>query len=124
MTTTDADIPSFTVTLEVSGNVPGKKNSKVMVPRRGSQRPLLITKPEIRKFEKRLVESFRLQLLSAIQTAAGVISPTQRKQLLMRSLPHDDCWTQIPVVILTGELCEPGREGATITIKPIARQTP
>ena len=119
MNATDLSTLSDTLTLQVIGNVPGKKNSKIMVPRKGNQRPLLITKPEIKKFEQKLVESFRLQLISAIPTAAGATSRIPLKQFWMRLLPQDDCWTQIPVVILTGQLCKPGEEGATVTIKRI-----
>lgn len=121
MKITDEGTQNCTVILEVIGNVPGKKNSKVMIPRKGNQRPLLITKPSIRKYEKALVESFRLQLIFAIQTNAAGTSPTQQRQLLMRSLPQDDCWTQIPVVTLSGKLCNPGDEGATVTIQEITQ---
>jgi hypothetical protein len=32
-------------------------------------------------------------------------------------VPADDCWEKIPEIVIRGELCQPGQEGATITIE-------
>ena len=101
------------------GNVPGKKNSKQIIPARNGRPPLLITDPKIKKFCDQLTVSFVSQFVSnsAIENAAT--STDARLQSLIHSLPHDDCWEVIPVLLSTGELCKKGEEGCFITIEPI-----
>lgn len=112
------------VTLEVRGGVPSFKNSKMLITRdprgRPLRKPMLITKPELQQRMEAITESLRYQLLSAFKTADGVILMGQPLRCLIAlSTPDDDCWTRIPVLKITAELCDPGEEGATITIKRI-----
>src|SRR6478736_8366218 len=109
--------PKLTLIISGLGNVPGKKNSKMMIPRKGNQRPMLITKPEIQQWIKRCESSLESQLHSAFQTAAAATSPIARKQSwIASSTPEDDCWECVPVIVLSGDKGEPG---CTITIEPI-----
>jgi len=101
------------------GNIPGKKNSKKIIRKLGTQIPMIITDPKIQRTCRRIEALFVSQLTSAIQTAGGGTSPTQQKQSLMHSLPQDDNWSEIPLVILSGSLCVKGEEGCTVTIEQI-----
>lgn len=110
--------------LEVKGPIPNFKNSKRWITKlpngKPLKRPLLITDPNVQKIMRDIERAFELQLLSASQTAGGGTLTAHGKRLLIASsVPADDCWTQMPEVIIRAELCEPGQEGATIVIKRI-----
>lgn len=118
-------VPEVTITnpviLEVSGSVPSFKNNKMILthtPRgRPLNRPLLITKPEFQKRMKEIEESFVFQLLSAFRTEEGqTLTGRSLRCAIALSVPEDDCWTQIREIEIKGELCDKGKEGATITI--------
>lgn len=108
--------------LEVTGNIPPFKNSKVIVAKgRNGQplpRPFLVTKAEYAKRMKEITESLRLQLIYAYQISGG---KTQTGCSLVSwiacSTPADDAWRFIPEIRVTARLCQPGEvEGATVTI--------
>ena len=102
------------------GHVPGKKNSKMMVRAKGKGRALLIIKPEIQQWIRHFEKLLASQLLSAFRTDVGATSPTAPTPSWIRSsLPLDDCWEIVPSLGLSGEWCEKGNEGCTITIKPL-----
>lgn len=113
------------VTLEVRGNVPSFKNSKMLITRdprgRPLRRPMLITNPDFQKRMEEITESLRLQLLSAFQTIEGkTLTGCSLLSSIALSVPEDDCWTRIPDMVLKAKVCGPGEiEGATITIKPL-----
>ena len=109
------------VTLTVKGLIPGKKNCKMIVTKgphgRPLSRPMLITKPDYQKRIEEIVESFVSQLRSACQTASGgTLTGSSLRSWTAFSLPADDSFLNIPVLIISGELCEPGEEGAEISI--------
>jgi hypothetical protein len=108
--------------LEVRGTIPSFKNSKMLItkdPRgRPLRRALLITKPEFQKRMSEIVDSFVSQLLSAFQTAEGqTLTGSSLRCAIALSVPADDCWTMVPEISIQGELCQPGQEGASITIE-------
>ena len=102
--------------LELNGfPVPSFKNRKIIAGKR------LITNPKQKKLMQRMEEHFVLQLLSAFRTDAAATSTGRSRAAWIRSsTPADDCWTQIPQISVSGELCSKGKEGATITIERIA----
>lgn len=75
-----------------------------------------VTSRKHRKWMQRCIAVLRSELLYGSVTGEGVIQTAARARSLIASLPHDDCWTVIPILTITSELCEPGAEGATITI--------
>lgn len=108
--------------LEVKGNIPSFKNSKMLVTcgpnGRPLKRPLLITKPEYQRRMNEIEESFVLQLLSAFRTEEGqTLTGSSLRCAIALSVPEDDCWTQISQITIRGELCEPGQEGASVTLE-------
>lgn len=81
---------------------------------------MLITKPEIQKLEKRMVESIVSQLRLASQTGAGATSTAaQRLHWMLSSLPQDDCWTKVKELNLKAVMTPKGREGCNIEIERI-----
>lgn len=110
------------VVLQVSGIVPSFKNNKILIAKgrngRPLPRPLMITKPEFQKRMQEITESFVLQLLSAFQTSDGAtLTGCSLRSAIASSTPADDCWTMLPEIHLSAELCEPGQEGATIILE-------
>ena len=110
------------VRLEIKGLIPSKKNNKMLVvkdPRgRPLKRPLLLTKPEYQVALQKIMESLRSQCMSACQTeSGGTLTASSLRCWTALRLPADDSWCHIPIMIVTGELCEPGQEGATVTIE-------
>lgn len=115
------EVGASRVVLEIKGSIPPFKNSKVIVSRgrngKPLPRPFLITKPEYAKRMEEITESLRLQLISAFQTADGKMQTgCSLRSSIAYSTPADDAWTHLPKIIVTAELCEPDREGATVTI--------
>ncbi len=132
---------SAPVKLELAGKIPSFKNNKMLIQpslrgleaalsrgdlqaaRREFQvlkgkRPMLITKPEYQQRMGAMIASIESQLLSAFQTGSEqTLAASLIRSLIASSMPGDDCWTKVPEVIVRGELCEPGKEGATILIE-------
>lgn len=79
----------------------------------------LITDPALKKRMAAIQASFVSQLNSLLRTGDDAIPTAARRLSLMRSLPHDDCWTVIPDLRITSHLCAPEDEGAEITIERI-----
>ena len=50
---------------------------------------------------------------------SGAMPTDAQRQFLMLSLPHDDCWTQVPELVITAKLGDDTDEGAEITIERI-----
>ena len=113
---TEAGAGPLVLEIRGLGPVPSLKNSKRMVIQRGGKaKP--ITSPKVKKWMNQTVASIASQLFSAIPTGAG---GTQTAHFLLSwtaLLPRDDCWTVIPELVVKSQLCEPGQEGATITIE-------
>jgi hypothetical protein len=110
------------VTLSIQGLIPGKKNSKMLItkdPRgRPLRKPMLITKPDYQRALEKITESLRFQLLSGCQIGTGeTLTASSLRSWIALSMPEDDAWTRIPEIHIRAELCEPGHEGATITIE-------
>lgn len=101
------------MTLQIRGLGPlfNFKNSKQLT-RRG-----LITDPDLKKRMSAIQRSLESQLRSAFQIGEGVIPTDAQRLALTLSLPHDDCWTAIPELIVTSELVADGEEGVDITIE-------
>lgn len=132
-----------TIVLEITGTIPSYKNNKMLIQpslrevwaavKRGNisqiaaaltayakKRPMLITKPEYQKQMEQIMASLESQLLSAFQTTgAQTCQGNSIRSLIAASVFADDAWTYLPEIHLRGELCEPGQEGATITIEPL-----
>lgn len=99
------------------GNVIPFKNRKRIA---GRNRDKLITEPRVKEQMEAIIESFVSQLRSALATSDGAtLTAAQRRSRIASLLPADDCWTIIPDERATGELCEIGQEGATITLTPL-----
>lgn len=112
------------IVLQIKGIIPGKKNNKMLVTRdprgRPLRRPFLITKPEYQEALAKITVSLQSQLRSACQTACGeTLTESLLRYWIASSLPADDSWTHVPEMTIRGELCEPGHEGATVTITRI-----
>lgn len=113
------------ITLTIQGKIPSFKNNKMVLThvktkrgRRPLPRPMLITKPEFQEAMKSITDSFVSQLLSAFQTSVARISvESSIRSLIASSLPADDSWAWIPKIEIKAELCEPGREGATLVVE-------
>lgn len=127
--------------LDLTGNIPSFKNNKMILPpstkrlrdalKAGnlewarsamkdflSKRTFLITKPEYQKEMDRMIDSIVLQLRCAFQTDATRISQASSiRSWTASSMPADDWWERIPDIQIRGELCEPGREGATVVVE-------
>lgn len=103
------------VVLEVSGigNVPSKKNSKMLT------RGHLITKPEYQKWMEKCIQGFVSQLSSGTATIEEGMQTGALPQSLIASLmPEDDSWQWIPEIRI---LASKGNHnsGALITIEQI-----
>lgn len=82
--------------------------------------PLLITRPDLQKRMAKLTEDLKSQLESAYQTAIdGISTGCSLVSWIASHVPADDCWELVPEIQITAELCEPGKEGAEITITPL-----
>lgn len=97
------------IRLEVKQLVPNLKNTKRVAIKR------LLTDPDVKEAMRQITESFVLQLLSAIPICDDGTRMGQARSSLIASLPHDDCWTAIPELIVTAELAD--TDGATIWIE-------
>lgn len=108
--------------LRIQGIIPGKKNNKMLVTKdfrgRPLRKPMLITKPEYQKALEKITESLRCQSLSAYQIESGATSmASSLRSWILSRLPADDSWTHVCHLTIRAELCQPGEEGATVTIR-------
>lgn len=98
------------------GNLCSFKNHRRAV-RRGSSLGL-ITDPKVKQRQENLKAAIVSALRLALTQSTDGISTESRPVSSMRSLlPEDDCWTQVPELIVSGELVAPGEEGCDITIE-------
>lgn len=116
--------PTPPLVLTVGGPIPSFKNNKMVIAKspqgRPLERPLLITKPEYQNRMEEIIQGFERQLLSAFQADKGQTLTASSLQLWMRScVPADDCWEMLPEIVIKGELCESGKEGAIVIIERI-----
>lgn len=89
-----------------------KASGKIMA------RPL--TLPEHKKWMELAIHSIESQLRSIFQITDAKIRTVASPQSWIASLvPLDDSWTWCPEISVKSELCEPGKEGATILIERI-----
>jgi len=98
--------------LQIEGWIPAKKNNKLLC------RGRLITQPKYQQRIAEIVDQLKSQCASSGPPAAAAISPTPPKPSWMRWLPRDDCWTKVPIVVISGEL---GEERCEITIETICK---
>lgn len=115
-------LEKVTIVLSGLGPIPSFKNNKMMITKGPSgkplERPLLITKPEFQQAMKKITDAIVSQCLSAFQIAdVRICQESSIRSSIAWSLPADDCWEKIPEIIIRGELCEVGQEGATILIE-------
>ena len=102
--------------------IPSFKNAKMVITKSPYgqllKRPLVITKPEYQTVMQMMVDSFVSQLRSVFQTTTGqTLAGSSIRSWIALSMPLDDCWEKIPEIKIKCELCEPGNEGATITVE-------
>lgn len=109
------------VTLRIRGcgNIGGFKNSKNIIRNRRTKKLMVVSDTGLKKRMDRIIQSFVSQLRCASATGAGATPTGVRPRFSTRSLPHDDCWTAIPELVVTCELVAPGEEGADITIEQL-----
>lgn len=82
---------------------------------------MLVTEARTKKWMEKCIQDFVLQLTCATPTIDGatLMAPHPRS-LIASSVPADDSRQWIPELIIRESNCEPGEEGATITIEEIA----
>ena len=113
------------IKLEIRGlTIPSFKNNKLIITKTPQGKPLnralIITKPEFQKVMRTMEADFERQLLSDFRATEGQTSAgSSIRSWIASSIPADDCWANIPEIIIKGELCEPGNEGASILIERI-----
>lgn len=108
------------LTIQGIGHVPSFKNSKVIGRRHLTGKPVLLTKPQYRKWMQACTDSFVLQLLSKYRTtASGMQTVLYRRLWTVSSVPQDDSVQWIPEISVKVEKVEPGQEGAEILIERI-----
>lgn len=109
--------------LEVKGIVPSFKTQKTAYGWRDKKTGKIFarpaTLPEHKEWMQKTVRDFASQLFSAFQITGPVTLTAATLRSLIASLPYDDNWRYLPETHLRSELCEPGSEGATITIEKL-----
>ena len=114
-------LSSETLRLEIShlGPVPSLKNHKrSVVQRNGQAKP--ITEKWVKEWMENATRAFVCQLFFAFRTyAVETRTGVSRPSWIASSVPADDCWTCLVEFQVRSELCEFGKEGATITIEPL-----
>jgi hypothetical protein len=102
---------SPTLTLEVPGKIPSFKNCKRICGDR------LVTSKHTKARMREIESSILYALLCAFQADTGkTLTGVSLRSWIVSSTPGDDCWTNMPRLTIEGELCEKGKEGATIMI--------
>jgi len=92
------------------GPVPSFKNRKRIAGKR------VVADPEVQHWMNQARESIALQLHSIWKTSGGGTSMECLQQFLTACVPHDDCWTIIPEIVLRGEKVKLGGAGCSIKI--------
>lgn len=106
--------------LQHLGPVPALKNSKraILDSQTGQLRTL--TEKSVKAWMASATGLFVSQLGSTIRTREGAtLTGPSLRSWIASSLPLDDCWTVLPDVRIISLLCQPGEEGAEITIEPM-----
>ncbi len=106
---TEAGQSSLLLQVQGLGHTPSFKNGK----------RLFLTSKKNAQWMKACTASFVSQCISKCQTAGGAISTEDLRRFLTASLPLDDNWLNVPILIVTSEEVEPGEEGATVEIAPL-----
>lgn len=102
------------------GHVPSFKNCKRVVHNRTTKKPFLATKPEVKGWMQRCIQSFESQLFCATLTAdAGTLTAARPRSLIVSSRPLDDSRQWISQLTVLAEDVDAGNEGATIIIEEI-----
>lgn len=130
--------PSVTLSLKGLGPVPSFKNCKIIrtwLEKVGKVvefisghwwvrkdtlkiRSMLYLEPKHQQWMSLATQRFESQLRSALATIEGETQTGASLPLQIATLlPCDDCWTAFRELEIKSELCEPGQEGATITIQ-------
>ena len=130
--------PSITLSLKGLGPVPSFKNQKlirtwlekvgkVVQFMAGSWwvrkdtikiRSMLYANPVHQKWMETAISHFESQLRCALATIGGETQTgASLRSQIVTLLPLDDCWTAFRELEIKSELCNPGEEGATITIQ-------
>jgi hypothetical protein len=112
--------PTIRLQIRGLGNIAGFKNSKRIVRRKNSQSMMIISDADLKKRKTAIIQSFVSQLRSTLIPSGDVTQTDARVLYLTLSLPHDDCWTAIPELIVRSELVETGEEGADILIERLS----
>lgn len=113
---TEAGPARLVLEIQGLGPVPSLKNSKrVVIQKGGKAKP--ITDPKVKKWMKQASALIASQCRCGTQTGAGAMVMAPLQAYWTALLPRDDCWTVIPELVVKSQLCEPGEEGATITIE-------
>ena len=94
------------------------KNSRFLA------RGRLMTDPALKKRMDAITRSLESQLRSHFQISEGATPTDAQRQSLTLSLPHDDCWEQVPELVITAKLGDDTDEGADITIERIELNNP
>lgn len=105
--------PPIILKIRGCGNIAAFKNAKRVSGEK------LITDRGMKARMQAIQRAIESELRSVFPTIDGATSMGARQLFLTLSLPHDDCWTCIPELIVTGELVEPGEEGCDITIEKL-----
>ncbi len=111
---------SISLKIRGCGNPNAFKNRKRIVAPGNGRRPMLITDKAVKAKMDAMTDVLESELRSAFQTATAATqmgAPPHYWTVL--STPADDCWTQIPELIITSELVPIGEEGADIEITPL-----
>jgi len=110
----------ITLIVQGHGNVPSFKTGKRGVFDKTASGKVFarpVTKSTHKKWMKSVILSFASQLrYDSVMTENGMATAVPL-QSLIALLPHDDCWQAIPILAITSQKCQPGAEGATITIE-------
>jgi hypothetical protein len=106
-----AHSPPLTLKIRGCGNVAAFKNAKRISGDR------LITDRGMKARMQAIQRALESELRSASTLGIAETSMAARRQFLTLFVPRDDCWTNIPELIVTGELVADGEEGFDITIE-------
>ncbi len=112
----------LTIKIRGLGHVVSFKNTKMILPAKGSRRAMLITDPKKRKLMDQYTRLIESALCSAYQTAGGETGTgLSRQSWIAASMPLDDSLDWIPESKgYKTESVEPGQEGMDIIIERIS----
>ncbi len=111
----------LTIKIRGLGHVVSFKNTKMILPAKGSRRAMLITDPKKRKLMDLYTQLIEFALCSAYQTAGGETQTgLSRQSWIAVSMPLDDSLDWIPESDgYRTEQVQPGQEGMDIIIERI-----